>query len=182
MSEQNDSTIKERLSAARKLAREGRYEAARYILEQVEHPKARAMLEALEGHQDKVKSRPLITGQQLLAIMGIIGVVGIVIVPILIQAILQIPEQRLNDGLSKISGNISISEDEALYLNVVNYCYHITGYGGDLCLDWTDTLIADYKSTANDCFAPYLEKALLEEEDYSAISACLNNANVPPPL
>lgn len=179
MSEQ--STIKERLSSARKLIKEGRYGAARYILEQIEHPKAQAMLKAIEGRQEKAKFVAPISGQ-----MAIVGAFAILVIVGLVLAIRYIPpliEATQYRGYEDYYDDIPfVSDDEILYAHVTSYCYHITGYGGELCLDWADSVVVDYRAVMRDCFAPYTDAGIVSAEDYADVGYCLQENTIPPPF
>jgi hypothetical protein len=72
--------------------------------------------------------------------------------------------------------------EEILYANVAGYCYHMTGYGGELCLDWADLVMADYRDSVNLCFEPIMQIVVLESADYVTIGNCLRANDVPNPL
>lgn len=184
MSEQQKSILKERLATARKLAKEGRYDAARYILEQIEHPQAEAMLQALENRADKVKSKPLFSIQMLVMVIGaVITISGIVMAVLFIPYILEAPQRQIDEAFyNEVNGNIILSQEEVLYANLAMYCYDYTGYGGDLCLDWTEFVLADYRSLIGDCLAPLIDAAIPDDEIFTDVGICLHGAGIPRPL
>lgn len=178
------TTIKERLSTARKLIKNGRYDAAHYILEQINHPKAQAMLKVIEGRQEKPKSASLISGQMaILSVFAITITLGLILairyIPPLIEASQYPDYEDYYDAYDDIP---FVSDDEILYAHVASYCYHITGYGGELCLDWTDSIVVDYRAIVRACFAPYVDTGIMNAENYADVSNCLQENVVPPPL
>lgn len=184
MSGQKKAIIKERISAARKLAKEGRYDAARYILAQVEHPKAKTMLKALEGRQEKRKSSSLFSVRMLImTIGGIISILGFIAALVFIPPLIEAPQKKIeNDFYNESIGNITLSDEEVRYANLANYCYDYTGYGGELCLDWTEMVLADYADGLDNCLAPLIDADMPTDEIYAKVGTCLTDAGVPPPL
>lgn len=184
MSEQQKSILKERLGTARKLAKEGRYDAARYILEQIEHPQAKAMLQALENRPDKVKSKPLFSIQMLaMVIGGVIIIAGIVMAVLFVPYLLEAPQRQIDEAFyNEINGNIVLSQEEVLYANLAMYCYDYTGYGGDLCLDWTEFVLADYRSLIGNCLDPLVDADIPTDAIYDDAGICLHGAGIPRPL
>lgn len=176
----NDQTTKQLFRQAHELITAQRYEEARKLLQQIDDPQAKLWLQQLDDKQKQSTPSTLFSPMMLLiGISGIIILLGIVLgfmyVPSLIEAL------QPNTANEYFDETI-VSDDEIIYAHIAGYCYHITGYGGELCLDWTDLLMADYYSTAVTCITPYMESALLEDEDYIMIRDCLSNASVPDPL
>lgn len=70
--------------------------------------------------------------------------------------------------------------DGELYNDIASYCYNFTGYGGESCLDWTESVLENHLDSVSDCFAPFVA-GLLSDEQFDIIGECLDVANVPSP-
>ena len=179
MSEQEKQTLKRRFRTAQKLIAEERFDAARSVLQQIDHPQAKQWLKRLEGKKSKTASSPPISGTMIMFgivafVIGIGSILAIHYAPTLIEAIQpRTYEQYLDDTF--------VSDEDRLYSQVAGYCYHITGYSGELCLDWADLLIAEHQSIINPCFEPYAEVPILEADEYAMIGKCLSEHAIPPP-
>ena len=177
MSQSSQSSLKEHFQETHHLISQQRYGEARQLLKQLDHPQAKVWLKQLEGKTvSRKRSRPQ-TGLILFGVLAIIGFIFLILAlmyaPRLLEAMQpNTYEQYLDDTVA--------SDEEILYANVASYCYHITDYGGELCLDWTDMLLADYQTIVTACFEPYLETVLLEDEDYIVIRECLSD-DIPSP-
>ncbi len=179
MSEQENETLKRRFRTAQKLIAEERFDTARYVLQQIDHPQAREWLKRLEGKKSITASSAPVSGTMILfgmiAFLIVFGfVLAILYVPTLIEAIQpRTFEQYLDDAF--------ISDEEMLYSQVAGYCYHITGYGGELCLVWAELLLAEHRTIINRCFEPFIEVAIVEADEYATIGSCLSESAIPPP-
>lgn len=71
-------------------------------------------------------------------------------------------------------------EGSDLYSPVASYCYTFTGYGGDLCLDWTESVLRDHNGSVSNCFAQV--ESPLSDQHYAQVKDCLQSAGVPDPL
>lgn len=173
--------VKQQFLEAHQLMTAQRYDEARKLLQQIDHPKAKEWLAQLEDKQKVSTPSTLVSSKMLLfgvgATMLILGLVlAFLYAPTLIEAMQpNTVEQYLDDTV--------VSEEEILYANVASYCYQITGYGGsDLCLDWTDEVMADHRATAETCLNPYREVEILSDDDYLDIGDCFAGASVPDPF
>ena len=170
----------EKLRTAHKLINQGRYDAARHVLHQIEgDPTAVAWLEKLEP----LKTKRGRSGGNLpvaLIVMGFaIGIIVLILSirflpPILLQAELQ---QFGGVPYPDDYGDIEITEEEILYAELANYCYTSTGYGGELCLDWTDVVLAEHRHAVNACKSTL---DLDDPEDRYTFGVCLKEWDVPP--
>lgn len=157
-----------------------RFDEARSLLEKMDHPQAQNWLKQLNKKQVSSKPSPLLSSNVLL-----FGITTFVIIFGLILALLYAPrilEALQPNTAEQFLDDTIVDDEEILYSHVASYCYQITGYGGELCLDWTDQVLADYHATVVACFEPYREVAIIDEEGYIAISDCLADSTIPPPL
>ena len=179
MSEQEKQALKRRFRTAQKLITEERFDAARYVLQQIDHPQAKEWLNRIKGKKSKTRAgTPVNSTLILFGIFAFVIVMGsilaILYAPTLIEAIQpRTYEQYLDDTF--------VSEEEILYSHVTGYCYHSTGYGGELCLDWADLVMAEHQPIISRCFEPYMVVAIIEADDYASIGICLSESAIPPP-
>lgn len=172
--------IQQQFQRAHQLITNRQYDEARKLLQQIDDPKAKEWLAQLEDKQKVSTPSTLVSSKMLLFGVGAaVLIMGLVLAflyaPTLIEAMQpNTVEQYLDDTV--------VSDEEILYANVASYCYKITGYGGELCLDWTDMVMADHRATAETCLNPYREVEILSDEDYLDIGDCFATASVPDPL
>lgn len=166
-----------RIKKAVALAKEGQYAKARHIVRNMEHPKAKELLKVLDGMQEKPKRKPFVSGFAVMMVLVIIGGLGA------FAGFAWIMNNYVGNFslLELATFGSNITEEEFLYYDVVGYCYDYTNYGGDLCEDWTDTVIANHEDSARACFAPYVE-TFYSEQEFAEIRSCLRAAGIPDPL
>jgi len=179
MSEQKPS-LKQQFHQAHELITAQRYADARKLLQEIDDPQAEVWLKQLEDKQKQSIPSTLFSPMMLLfgisaIIIGLGLVLAFMYVPPLIEAVQPNETDQYIDEMS-------VSDDEIIYSHIAGYCYHITGYGGELCLDWADLVMGDYNATAVSCVTPYIDTGLLDDLDYSEIGLCLTGASVPDPL
>lgn len=172
-------SLKQQFQKANDLINAQKYDEARKLLRQINHPKAEEWLIQLEDKNKQSTPSTLFSPMMLgLGVGATILILGLVLafmyVPTLIETLQpNTAEQYMDDTV--------VSDEEILYSHIASYCYHITGYGGELCLDWTDMMMAEYRDTAETCLASYMDAALFEDDDYVTIGACFAAASVPDP-
>lgn len=168
---------KARLKKAFALAKDGQYAKARYLVRNMEHPKAKELLALLDGHKEKPKRKSFVSGFSLMVVFVIIAGIGAF--------------AGFAWVMNNYIGNFSLgdlatfdsqtSEEEYLYFDLVSYCYDYTGYAGESCEDWTDSVIRDYHDSSARCFAPYDLQTFFNDQEYAEIRTCLRAAGIPNP-
>ena len=162
----------ERLRTAHKLIQQGRYHVARDILREMDHPIAQAWLQQIENKQSKPPKREVNWVLPLMIVGAIIGISVLVV----FLTIRPIPT-----GLSVFDAlpeDIPLSEQDEFYLEMMHYCTQRVGYGVELCMDWTEMVVAEHQSKAVAC----LEEAQNRREWQETMHACIINTDIPPPF
>ena len=182
MPEETSRTVKKQLTQANRLISEKRYDEARELLSQIDHPQAKLWLKQLANKQQHASRRAFSP------ILVLAGVAGAVVIAGVIAALMVLPSftmvLRPNTLPDPYEDDFTVSDEEIRYANITSYCYEITGYGGsDLCLDWADLLLSTHRATVLPCVEPLMDKVTLEDADYVTFGNCLNqDPSIPPPF
>lgn len=166
-----------RIKKAVALAKQGQYEKARHIVRHMEHPKAKELLNVLDGMREKPKPKSFVSAFAVMIVLVIIVGIGA------FAGFAWIMNNYVGSfSLGELATfGSQVSEEEFLYYNLVGYCYDYTNYGGELCEDWADSVMATHQDSAESCFAPYVE-TLYSEQEFTEVRRCLQSAGIPDPL
>jgi hypothetical protein len=166
----------ERMRTARKLIRQGRYDAARDILEKLDDPAAQDLLQQLTDRKAEGGGGLNLSTPMLL----IIGSVALLVVVIVVALSGVLDEEDQVDT--------RYAEWDKLYIELINYCTPILGDGAEGCLDWADYLLGNtfadeygpYYTVVQECLGP--DTTSLETPEVAAsFGECLQAAEVPEP-
>lgn len=166
-----------RLKKAFALARAGEYQKARYLVRNMEHPKAKELLAVLEGKRDTVKRKPATNRfaifMTIFVIVAVLGSIG---------GLLFFQSYMSQFSLADLAGfSVDANEDTFLYFDVVSNCYYATNYESESCFDWTESVMDEHQEQILACFDPYDPAKIYSEDDYVRIGNCFGTSGIPSP-
>jgi|GEM_PF-5182463 len=184
--EDKQKIIQERIKKAFDLAKEGQYQKARFILRDIEHPKAKQLLEMLADKKEK--KRKAKSSMSPLAIFMVVFVVlaigGTIAAALFFQDFMSqftLDELFVPDNDDYFG--VEFTEEEEVALDLISYCFDYTGYGGsESCYDWADDVVRTHYEEARACFAPYKDELFLSNAQNDAVGECLREAGLSNPF
>lgn len=164
----------EDLRRAHVLIEQGRTAEARQILETLDDPTARQWLAQLRAVRRPRKGGIDVPLPLLVAVGVVIGVALLIVILLLTPTLLTRMQDRTEDTARQAA------VDETLYASLAQYCYALTGYGGEEpCMSWTELVLQEHHAAAVTCITPTSAnspEALAQAHD------CLSANGVPEPL
>jgi hypothetical protein len=148
----------QQLHEAHALIEQGRIAEARALLQTLDDPTARQWLAQLNAAKRSRKQSMSIPLPMLIGLAVLIGV-GALIVIILLTPTL----------INRIQSKSAPTPDPQLVTELTYFC---TQAKGTNCPTWVQTVMTQYQSAAEVCFAP--------SSDRLALASCLANADIPP--
>lgn len=166
----------ERIRTARKMIKQGRYDHAKEILDDIDDPMARALLEQLETAKATRGGFSMSTPMMLM--IGSVALLVVVIV-IAVSGVLN-DEDEFNDEYASW---------DRLSIELVNYCDPIMGDVEDACLDWANYLLGNifeevrgpYYDAVEQCLGTEPNASLENPDLAAAFGECIAAAAVPEP-
>lgn len=171
-----EAIVHSRLKKAFQFAKSGQYDKARYLLDGIQNPKAQELREQLAGLEESPQRKPIVSRFTL--VVGGLGALAV----ILMMAFLPPPLSQLMQINNNEFDEFAITDDEILYADLASFCFAITGYGGELCYDWTESVIAEHETSAANCLPDNERTGAFTDEQIVEIRTCLSAAGIPEPL
>jgi L-fuculose-phosphate aldolase len=178
---QRKAILHEKLKQAFMLAKEGKYEKARYLLHSIDdHPKAQELLQRLEGLEEKSKPKaPVSAFAVIMVIFVVVALSGSIAVALFIP---NFWGQFSLAELAGIGASYEMSEQDLLEWNLLSYC-QIETYFSESCEGWTSRAVSNHQAGSDmlgvklaETFAMGHHVVLLENHGVVAVGASLNEA------
>ena len=161
-----------RLEQVRKLIEAGRYDVARSVLRKIDDPVARSWLKKLNNAAPRKKKRASINWMLPALVVGVS--MGVVIMILVLQ---YLPRFLEKSRQPEYPNEFGFSLEEEQYAQLVHYCTQSTGYGGsELCLDWADLIMTEYRTQTTRCLATAYAET---ETGFANFATCLAQFGLP---
>lgn len=177
----NSKSVNERLEKAKELAKQGQYQKARYMLQDIQsNPTAKKLLQKMDGRKDRTGFSPMqFFNGTLLLIIGL----SIVVILVFFNSITGFRSQI--DDRASVGDQFSargLEGNRALFVDLVYYCYETVGDTRASCLDWGETTYTQYMNQVRSC-------VVVDEEDgiqyrgrsYEDVGICFTEQGIPAP-
>lgn len=174
----NSSQRQERLNQAIELAKKGKYQKASYLLKDMKNdPKARRLLQQMEGRRDKVEVTDFFSGTVLTMIVFAVIVLGLIVYVVLgIRA-----EFAARDAIyAEFPARGLVGNDE-LYYDLVLFCQDNLGTDSPSCLDWGELVFTTYQQEVRSCLVVNDNGIFIDDDNRETVTSCFSEVGIPDP-
>lgn len=174
----NDRQIRQRLSEATALAKEGKYQKASYLLHEIrDNPKAKRLLTQMEGRSDRIQVTDFFSGTVLAMIA--FAVVVVIMIGITISGILG--EFADRDAVYAEFPARNLVGNQELYVDLVGFCRENIGSDSATCLDWAELVFTNHLQQIRSCVVVNNDGFIVDDINRATITTCFSEVGIPNP-
>lgn len=174
----NSNQRQERLNQAIALAKKGKYQKASFLIKDMtDNPKARRLLEQMEGRRDKVEVTDFFSGTVLTMIAFAVIVFGLIVYVVLgVRA-----EFAARDAIYAEFPARGLEGNDELYYDLVLFCQDNLGTDSPGCLDWGAMVFTLHQQEIRSCVVVNDNGFNVDDDNRATITSCFSDVGIPDP-